>query len=111
MLGLDNPKRPCNKMDVVDMFNPKIPKNKGLFGEILKTSLAEVIQRVQSKLNEVFLDQKIRKNLDFLQNCLGILLDLGKQMKESGSLVMRFEEYKSAMGFSNASSMFSSEDI
>lgn len=109
---LNTPNTPITINEAVDILNPKFPKNKQNFCELVRISMGEVIKSVQTKLSEPFFDEKKKKDFEFLQNCLGILLDLPKQLRESGGLVMRFGEFKSLMGFSDAeSSPFTSNEI
>ena len=109
---LNTPNLPITINEAVDILNPKIPRNKQVFCDLVRSSFVEVIKSVQTKLSEPFFDEKKKKNFEFLQNCLGILLDLPKQLRESGGLVMRFGDFKSLMGFSDAeSSPFTSNEF
>jgi len=108
---LKNPRKPLNDIDVMEIINDKAPKTNERFGEILKNVMGELIQGVK-KAKDRIMDEKINKRLEFLYNCLGILLDLKKQMKESNSLILRFEDYRKSMGLSDVdSSPFTSQDL
>ena len=108
---LNTPNLPITINEAVDILNPKIPRNKQIFCDLVRSSFGEVIKSLQTKLSEPFLDEKKKKNFEFLQNCLGILLDLPKQLRESSGLVMRFGDFKTLMGFSDAeSSPFTSNE-
>ena len=97
------PKLPIN--DIIDMLNPKFPKNQMDFGVILKSSLGDgLIKSVQTKLKDPFLVEKTKKNIESLETCLGILLDLPQQIKEDGKVERWLEDRKKTIDISSNAS-------
>ena len=90
---------PLSKIRLMDLLNDKLPTYddiKLLFQNSM-LSFVDLLIKAKNKLNDFGVDPQRKLKIDFLYNCIGILLKMPKLFKEPNNLILHFDEYKNKL--------------